>query len=85
MADHEILEKYRETIKKGVHQFCQKNHIEDANLKERVLQNYQKGFLEGCKEERKNIAKKMHAKGMNIKDVSELTGLAVEEIQALNP
>ena len=88
MTDHEILEKYRETIKKGAHKVCQKNQIEDAMLKERILQNYQKGFLEGFKgvreEETQNIARNLLQAGMQVEGVSEATGLSIDVIASLN-
>ena len=39
------------------------------------------GRLEGKTEEKQEIAKKMKSKGFDINEISEITGLSVEEIE----
>ena len=44
---------------------------------------YDKGVIEGIKEEKRNIAKKMKSKRIKIEQISELTGLTKEEIEKI--
>jgi predicted transposase/invertase (TIGR01784 family) len=44
----------------------------------------QVGLQKGREEEKKNMAHKMLAKGMKVEEVSEMTGLPIEEINTLN-
>jgi predicted transposase/invertase (TIGR01784 family) len=45
--------------------------------------SFEEGREEGREEERKNIVRKMHAKGMGVEEIRELTGFSIEEIQSL--
>ena len=42
------------------------------------------GHVKGIAENKKETAKKMLEKGISIQDISEITGLSLSEIQALN-
>lgn len=54
------------------------NEIEDAKKEGKT-----EGKAEGIKEKTVEIAKNMLKKKMNIKDISEITGLTEEEINSL--
>ena len=54
------------------------NEIEDAKKEGKT-----EGKAEGIKEKTLKIAKNMLKKKMNIKDISEITGLTEEEINSL--
>lgn len=94
MTDQEILVEYKQELQAGVDRLCLKHHIEDEILKETVRKEYQKGFLKGFKEkleegeqklleEKQSMARRMLAKGISMVEIFELTGISVEEIQAL--
>ena len=42
-----------------------------------------KGINQGKKEEKIEIAKMMLQKNMNVKDIADITGLSIEEIEGL--
>ena len=94
MTDEEILETYREKIDKNINLLFEKYSIEDDVQQQHFSDAYREGFVEGFRKgyaeglqksfkEKKNMARKALAKGMGTEEVSELTGLSVEEIQAL--
>ena len=45
---------------------------------------YKEGLAKGANEKAVEIAKKMLAKGMDMSDISELSGLTVDEINKLD-
>jgi len=94
MTDEEILETYREEIDKNINLLFEKHSIEDGVEQQHFSSAYREGFVEGFRkgyaqglqksfEETKNMLRKMHAKGMDIEEIIELTGLTVEEIRGL--
>jgi flagellar biosynthesis/type III secretory pathway protein FliH len=94
MTDEEILEKYREKIDKNINILLDKYNIEDGVEQQNFSNGYREGFVEGFRkgyaeglqkniEEKKNIARKILAKGMGLKDVCEMTGLSAEIIGSL--
>ena len=63
-----------------------KNSIDSARREgraERHTEGLAEGLAEGHAEEKKVIARKMKSRGFSATDISEMTGLAEEEIEAL--
>jgi predicted transposase/invertase (TIGR01784 family) len=52
-------------------------------LQKGLQQGLQKGLLEGEKRKALATARKLKQKGMSIQEIAELTGLSIEEVQAL--
>ena len=59
-----------------------KNSIDSA-LREGRAEGHAEGLAEGHVEEKKDIARKMKSRGFTAADISEMTGLAEEEIRTL--
>lgn len=78
---NKIVEEQSSSLKQKLDQITQQKGEEImASLATRWLQE---GRYEGEQEKARVIAKKMLAKGVKLQDISELTGLGVQEIQGL--
>ena len=55
--------------------------LEASALEKAKLDGKAEGIAEGKAEKAREMAKKMHMKGFSLKDISECTGLPIEEIQ----
>ena len=62
--------------------FEKNNELEDAKKEGKSI-GFEEGKIIGIKEKEIEIAKKMLKKKMNIKDISEITSLTIEEIEKL--
>ena len=52
-------------------------------LRDNIYTEREEGRLEGRAEEKKDNARKMKSKGFSIEDISEITGLSIEEVRKL--
>ena len=55
----------------------------ERGLEKGLAEGREKGLAEGRAEEKYSTARKMKAKGFSIEDISECTGLPIEEIDRL--
>ena len=70
-------EAMREGVKKGIEKGMQKG------VQKGVQKGMQKGMQEGMHRKAIQTAKALLAKNMKIQEISEITGLSVEEIESL--
>ena len=61
----------------------EKEEVREIGLAEGRAQGLAEGRAEGLAEGSKDIAAKMIKKGYDLKEISELTGLALDEIEKL--
>lgn len=61
----------------------EKEEVREIGLAEGRAQGLAEGRAEGLAESSKDIAAKMIKKGYDLKEISELTGLALDEIEKL--
>ena len=75
-----------EQVVKFMKSFVNDEEVLDIYDKINDVKYYAKeeGLDEGIAENKKETAKKMLEKGISIQDISEITGLSLSEIQALN-
>ena len=66
--------------KKELYQYDKQISLEDKR-REGIKEGIEKGKLEGLKEGQISMAKTMKSKNMDIKLISEITGLTLEEIE----
>ena len=76
------LEKYGEKLKKEAMQEGVKKGIEKG-MQKGMQKGVQKGMQEGMHRKAIQTAKALLAKNMKIQEISEITGLSVEEIESL--
>ena len=68
--------------KKEIYQYDKQISLEDKR-REGVKEGRREGRLEGIKNEKYSIAKNLKKSGLDIKFISENTGLSIEEVEKL--
>ena len=85
MLDREREEGIKEGMEKGIKKGIKKGIREGKleGIREGKLEGIREGKLEGIKENSYAIAKSLKASGLDIKFISEHTGLPIKEIEKL--
>ena len=68
--------------KKEIYQYDKQISLEDKR-REGIKEGRREGRLEGIKNEKYSIAKNLKKSGLDIKFISENTGLSIEEVEKL--
>ena len=81
--DEEVIQIYTKLSKQEMERNTFIEEARSEGLKRGIEEGIQQGIIEGAKNEKLSIAKNLLAIGTKIEDISQVTGLTIEEIQKL--